>query len=179
MSEDTTRPFVFRVEISPEEVDAIAPRLREALAANGNDGEITRRAAEVAEREAKLVLEQQDLERRVRQLAEREAELGSSTDLTASERIRRAELRHPIELSEHEIESREHALLRREAEFEADIVLREDRIDEWRTELTELAQQLERRERDLAVYVEQLQGTLSYGDPLPSPPGVTELRRSA
>jgi len=38
MSEDTTGPFTFRVEISPEHVDAIAPRLREALAASGNDG---------------------------------------------------------------------------------------------------------------------------------------------
>src|ERR1051326_9258837 len=94
MSEDTTRPFVFRVEISPEEVDAIAPRLREALAANGNDGDVTRRAAAIADREAKLMLDQQDLERRARQLAEREAELGSSTDLTASERIRLAERRH-------------------------------------------------------------------------------------
>jgi len=179
MSEDTTRPFVFRVEISPEEVDAISPRLREALAANGNDGDITRRAAAIAEREAKLMLDQQDLERRARQLADREAELGSPTDLTASERIRLAERRHHIELSEHEIDSREHALLHREAEFEADVVLREDRIEEWRSELTDLEQQLERRERDLASYVEQLQATLTYGDPLPSPPGITELRRSA
>ena len=82
-------------------------------------------------------------------------------------------------LSEHEIDSREHALLHREAEFEADVVLREDRIEEWRSELTDLEQQLERRERDLASYVEQLQATLTYGDPLPSPPGITELRRSA
>jgi hypothetical protein len=179
MSDETTRPFVFRVEIAPEEVDALAPRLREALAANGNDGEITRRAAVIAEREAKLMLDQQDLERRARQLAEREAELGSSPDLTASERIRLAERRHHIEMSEHEIDSREHALLHREAEFEADVVLREDRIEEWRTELTELQRELERRERDLASYVEQLQSTLIYGDPLPSPPGITELRRSA
>jgi chromosome segregation ATPase len=179
MSDETSRPFVFRVEISPEEVDALAPRLREALAANGNDGEITRRAAAIAEREAKLMLDQQDLERRARQLAEREAELGSSDELTASERIRLAERRHHIELSEHEVESRENALLRREAEFEADVVLREDRIEYWRAELTELQRELERRERDLASYVEQLQGTVTYGDPLPSPPGITELRRSA
>jgi len=179
MSDETTRPFVFRVEIAPEEVDALAPRLREALAANGNDGEITRRAAVIAEREAKLMLDQQDLERRARQLAEREAELGSSPDLTASERIRLAERRHHIEMSEHEIDSRETALLHREAEFEADVVLREDRIEEWRTELTELQRELERRERDLASYVEQVQSTLIYGDPLPSPPGITELRRSA
>ena len=179
MSEDTTRPFVFRVEIAPEQVDAIAPRLREALAASGNDGEITRRAAAIAEREAKLLRDEEDLDRRARQLTEREAELGSSTELTASERIRFAERRHHIELSEHEIDSREQDLLQREAEFEGDVVLREDRLERWRSELTELEQHLERRERDLASYVDQLQGTITNGDPLPAPPGVTELRRSA
>ena len=129
MSEDTTGPFTFRVEISPEHVDAIAPRLREALAASGNDGDMTRRAAAVAEREEKLRRDQEELERRARQLTEREAELGSSTEMTASERIRFAERRHHIELSEHEIESRSDELLHREAEFEADVILREDRLD--------------------------------------------------
>src|SRR5262249_59122403 len=101
MSDETSRPFVFRVEISPEEVDALAPRLREALAANGNDGEITRRAAAIAEREAKLLLDQQDLERRARQLAEREAELGSSAELPASERVPPAGRRPHRPPSEH------------------------------------------------------------------------------
>jgi hypothetical protein len=180
MSEDITSPFTFRVEISPEQVDAIAPRLREALAASGNDGDITRRAAAIAEREEQLRRDQEDLERRARQLSEREAELGSSNDMTASERIRFYERRHHIELSEHEIDSRQSELLQREAEFEADVLLREDRLERWRSELTELEQQLERRERDLADYVDQLQGSVSYGEPLPSPPGITELyRRSA
>jgi hypothetical protein len=177
MSEDTS-PFVFRVEIAPEQVDAISPRLREALAASGNDGEITRRAAAIAEREEKLRHDQEELERRARQLSEREAELGSSEELTASERIRFAQRRQYIELSEHEVDTREHELLQREAEFEADVLLREDRIEQWRAELTDLEQQLDRRERDLADYVEQLQGTVTYGDPLPSPPGITELRQS-
>ena len=179
MSEDTTRPFVPRVEISPEQVDVIAPRLREALAASGNDGEMTRRAAAVAEREEKLRRDQEELDHRARLLSEREAELGSSNDLTASERIRFAERRHHIEFSEHEVETRETELLHREAEFEADVLLREDRMERWRSELTELEERLERRERDLASYVDQLQGTVTYGDPLPSPPGITELRRSA
>ena len=72
MSEDTTRPFVFRVEISPEQVDVIAPRLREALAASGNDGEMTRRAAAVADREEKLRRDQEELDHRARLLSERE-----------------------------------------------------------------------------------------------------------
>ena len=179
MAEDITRPFVFRVEIAPEQVDAIAPRLREALAASGNDGEITRRATAVAEREEKLRHDQEELDRRARLLSEREAELTSSGEPTASERIRFAERRQYIELSEHEVESREHELLQREAEFEGDVLLREDRLERWRSELTELEERLERRERDLASYVDQLQGTVTSGDPLPSPPGITELRRSA
>ena len=136
MAEDITRPFVFRVEIAPEQVDAIAPRLREALAASGNDGEITRRAAAVAEREEKLRHDQEELDRRARLLSEREAELTTSGEPTASERIRFAERRQYIELSEHEVESREHELLQREAEFEGDVLLREDRLERWRSELT-------------------------------------------
>ena len=80
--------LVLRVEISADQVDQFAPRLRESLSASGNDGELTRRAADVAAREARLAEEQADLERRAQQLSEREAELGSSDDLTASERIR-------------------------------------------------------------------------------------------
>ena len=83
-----------------------------------------------------------------------------------------------MELSEHELEEREHELLIREAEFEADVMLREERVERWRTELTTLQEQLERRERELADYVEQLQGAV-VGAPWPSPPGVSELRRIA
>jgi DNA repair exonuclease SbcCD ATPase subunit len=167
-------PFVLRVEISAEQV----PRLREALSASGNDGELTRRAVEVAEREERLRAEQEELEERARKLSEREAELGASDDLTASERIRLAQRRQTIELSEHELEEREQALLNREAEFEADVMLREERVERWRTQLTALQEQLERRERQLAEYVDQLQGAVGGGS-WPSAPGVSELRRTA
>ena len=179
MSDDRAHPFVFRVEISPDHVDAIAPRLREALAASGNDGDITRRAAEIAEREARLREEQAELDQRARRLSEREAELGSSNDLTASERIRLAERRQYLELSEHELGQREQELIEREAAFEGDVVLREERIEQWRAELMELERQLERRERDLTDYVAQVQEAFDAADRMPSPPGVTELRRSA
>ena len=49
----------------------------------------------------------------------------------------------------------------REAEFEADVQIREDRMERWRTELEELEQTLDRRERDLVSYVDQLQGAMS------------------
>jgi predicted nucleic acid-binding Zn-ribbon protein len=61
-----------------------------------------------------------------------------------------------VELSQREID-----LQQREAEFEADVQFREDRIERWRTELEELEQTLDRRERDLVSYVDQLQGAMS------------------
>ena len=60
-----------------------------------------------------------------------------------------------------ELKEREGELELREAEFEADVQLREDRMQRWRTELEELEQTLERREKDLVSYVDQLQGAMS------------------
>jgi flagellar motility protein MotE (MotC chaperone) len=62
-----------------------------------------------------------------------------------------------------ELKQRETDLQQREAEFEADVQIREDRIERWRTELEELEQTLDRRERDLVSYVDQLQGAMSSG----------------
>ncbi|MDQ2968420.1 MAG: hypothetical protein M3R37_08905 [Actinomycetota bacterium] len=76
---------------------------------------------------------------------------------------------HPI--SEHAADARvielkrlEVDLEQREAEFEADVQFREDRIERWRTELEELEQTLDRREKDLVSYVDQLQGAMSSRD---------------
>ena len=63
-----------------------------------------------------------------------------------------------------ELKQRETDLELREAEFEADVQFREDRIERWRTELEELEQTLDRRERDLVSYVDQLQGVMSSHD---------------
>jgi septal ring factor EnvC (AmiA/AmiB activator) len=63
-----------------------------------------------------------------------------------------------------ELRQRESELDQREAEFEADLQFREDRIERWRTELEELEQTLDRRERDIVSYVDQLQGVMTNGD---------------
>ena len=63
-----------------------------------------------------------------------------------------------------ELRQRESELELREAEFEADVQFREDRIERWRTELEELEQTLDRRERDLVSYVDQLQGAMAGHD---------------
>jgi hypothetical protein len=63
-----------------------------------------------------------------------------------------------------ELKRRETELDQRETEFDLDVSFREDRIERWRTELEELEQRLERRERDLVSYVDQLQGAMSGTD---------------
>jgi molecular chaperone GrpE (heat shock protein) len=63
-----------------------------------------------------------------------------------------------------ELEELRSDLEQREAEFEADVQIREDRMERWRTELEELEQNLDRRERDLISYVDQLQGAMASGN---------------
>ena len=63
-----------------------------------------------------------------------------------------------------ELKTRETDLEQREAVFEADVQFREDRMERWRSELEELEQRLDRRERDLVSYVDQLQGAMSGSD---------------
>jgi hypothetical protein len=63
-----------------------------------------------------------------------------------------------------ELKRRETELDQREAEFDLDVSFREDRIERWRTELEELEQTLDRRERDIVSYVDQLQGAMSGSD---------------
>jgi hypothetical protein len=63
-----------------------------------------------------------------------------------------------------ELKQRETDLAQREAEFEADVEFREDRIERWRTELEELERTLDRRERDLISYVDQIQGVMGGRD---------------
>ena len=84
-------------------------------------------------------------------------------DLTWAEQRLIARVRvsaHIIHLSSDKLVN-ESELELREAEFEADVQLREDRMERWRTDLEELEQTLERRERDLVSYVDQLQGAMS------------------
>jgi uncharacterized protein (DUF3084 family) len=67
----------------------------------------------------------------------------------------------PVAANSDELKRQQTDLEQREAEFEADVQIREDRMERWRTELEELEQSLDRRERDLISYVDQLQGAMS------------------
>jgi len=56
-----------------------------------------------------------------------------------------------------EIEEREAAVAQREAEIEADVDIRMDRLERRELELADLELRLDRKEKDLAVYVGNLQ----------------------
>jgi hypothetical protein len=138
--------------------------------------ELERRANGLAEREAeletRLAAAEREHETRAAELErlalERETDREDRDELTASEKIRlAARARRASELEEdlterlRDLDEREGRLDTREAEFEADVELREQRMERWRAELTELEQRLERKESELVLYVGELQGELS------------------
>jgi hypothetical protein len=138
--------------------------------------ELERRADGLAEREAELETRRAAAEREhaarvaeLEQLAvEREADREDRDELTASEKIRlAARARRASELEDdlterlRDLDEREGRLDTREAEFEADVELREQRMERWRAELTELEQRLDRKESELLLYVGEVQGELS------------------
>ena len=161
-------PLVLRVEISAENGGSLSvPALEAGLRAlaPARDHEVERRAAELERRHAKL----DEAERR---LNERELELEAGSGHTASEKIRLASREKRVANIEEELEERladvserEDALKTREVEFEADVELREQRIERWRAELTELEQRLDRKETELTLYVGELQGELAKREP--------------
>jgi exonuclease VII large subunit len=170
------KPLVLRVEISTENGGTLSvPALEAGLRAlapavapapvSMPDEELERRAAELERRETRL----EETERR---LNERELELEAGSGHTASEKIRLASREKRVTKIEEELEERltdvserEDALQTREAEFEADVELREQRIERWRTELMELEQRLDRKETELTLYVGELQGELAKREP--------------
>jgi chromosome segregation ATPase len=98
---------------------------------------------------------------RVEIAAEQAASLGPLLGATSSEPAATPMSEELSDVRVIELKRRESDLDQREAEFEADVMFREDRIERWRTELEELEQTLERRERDLVSYVDQLQGAMT------------------
>jgi chromosome segregation ATPase len=162
------KPLVLRVEISAEGGATLSlPSLLSAAEAPApaHDEELERRATDLERRAVKL----DEAERR---LNERELELDSGAGHTASEKIRLAarekrltQIEEELEGRLRDVDDREDALETREAEFEADVELREQRIERWRTELSELEQRLDRKETELTLYVGELQGELSKREP--------------
>ena len=175
MSRDPNKPLVLRVEISAEQAERFERLLAPAVAAPAFDPpsepDFERRVDELAEREARLTAQRESLLDQERLLDQRMAEVHATDGLTASEKIRLAQRTKRVAEAEQELEERtqdlehrEDALHAREAEFEADVTLREERIEEWRAELGELERRLERKETELMRYVGELQGAIARGD---------------
>lgn len=144
------KPLVLRVEISAEQASSLAPLLGA-------------RSEAVSEADSEDVVDARILELRrwESDLDQREAELAFSLLGARSEAVSEAVSEEVVEPRVLELRRRESDLDEREAKFEADVRFREDRIERWRTELDELEQTLDRRERDLVSYVDQLQGVMS------------------
>ena len=155
---------------------AVAPAPAPAPDWSAERLELERRADGLAEREAELetrlaATEREHAARLVeleRLAVERDADREDRDELTASEKIRlAARARRASELEDdlterlRDLDEREGRLDTREAEFEADVELREQRMERWRAELTELEQRLDRKESELLLYVGELQGELS------------------
>src|SRR5919202_4846528 len=127
MTEPPHSPLVLRVEISAEQVAALAPSL--GLAGNVDPA----RYAELERQRALLAQREAELQERAQQLAEQEATLAEPPRLRL---VGAAADERAVELAE-----REDALYHREAAFEADVVLREERMEQWREELDERERQ--------------------------------------
>jgi uncharacterized protein (DUF3084 family) len=150
------KPLVLRIEISAEQASSLAPLLgarSEAVFEPVSDEALDARALELSRRES-------ELEQREADLASSLAPLPGARNEAAFEPISD----EVMDARALDLRRRESDLDQREAEFEADVQFREDRIERWRTELDELEQTLDRRERDLVSYVDQLQGVMSNSD---------------
>jgi hypothetical protein len=153
------RALILRVEI-----ESIGEQLAHLLVHDAeleplpNDNERAtevRRAEELLEEQrARLQEEAQRLDRLAVELAEREAEAGG---LTAAQRIRIAHTSWQAHETQRALDD-EHAEI--DAAHEADIFLREERLEEREVELAALEQQLRRKETELMVYVADLQEEL-------------------
>jgi uncharacterized protein (DUF3084 family) len=154
------RALVLRVEIESlgEQLAHLLVRDAREVPLEEDDG----RAAEIAaaetqleEQRARLQDEAERLDRLARELADREAAAGG---LTAAQRIRIAH----GSWQAHETQRALHPEVDEvDAAHEADVFIREERLEEREAELAQLEQRLRRKETELMIYVAQLQEQLA------------------
>jgi uncharacterized protein (DUF3084 family) len=150
------RALILRVEI-----ESIGEQLAHLLVKDAQEvpfPEDDERAAELSaaesqleEQRARLQEEAERLDRLARELADREAEAGG---LTAAQRIRIAHSSWQANQTQRVLEDEPSEI---DAKHEADVFIREERLEQREAELAELEQQLRRKETELMVYVADLQ----------------------
>lgn len=157
------RALILRVEIESigEQLAHLLVRDAELEPLAGDDeraAELEQAEALLEEQRARLHEEAERLDRLAADLAEREAEAGG---LTAAQRIRIAHSSWQAHETQRALDD-EHVEI--DAAHEADIFLREERLEEREVELATLEQQLRRKETELMIYVADLQEELVRRD---------------
>jgi hypothetical protein len=159
------RALILRVEI-----ESIGEQLAQLLVKDAQEvpfpqddertAEITAAEAQLEDQRARLQEEAERLDRLARELADREAEAGG---LTAAQRIRIAHSSwqaHETQRVLHDVDDVDEV----DAAHEADVFLRELRLEQREAELATLEQQLRRKETELMVYVADVQEQLVRRD---------------
>jgi uncharacterized protein (DUF3084 family) len=150
------RALILRVEI-----ESIGEQLAHLLVKDAHEvplpeddeqaAELAAAEAQLEDQRARLQEEAERLDRLARELAEREAEAGG---LTAAQRIRIAHGSWQAHETQRVLHDEPSEI---DAKHEADVFLREERLEQREAELAELEQQLRRKETELMVYVADLQ----------------------
>jgi chromosome segregation ATPase len=153
------RALILRVEI-----ESIGEQLAHLLVKDAQEvplpeddergAEIAAAEAQLEEQRARLHEEAERLDRLARELAEREAEAGG---LTAAQRIRIAHSSWQAHETQRVLHDEVDEI---DAAHEADVFIREERLEQREAELAVLEQQLRRKETELMVYVADLQEQL-------------------
>ncbi len=157
------RALVLRVEIESigEKLAHLLVHDAEELAAlplgDVRTEQLAAAEAQLEEQRARLQEEAQRLDRLAAELADREAETG----LTAAQRIRIAHGSWQAHETQRMLDDGHDEV---DAAYEADIFLREERLEQREAELAALEQQLRRKETELMIYVADLQEELLRRD---------------
>jgi len=160
------RALILRVEI-----ESIGEQLAHLLVKDAQEvplpeddertAEIEAAEAQLEEQRARLQEEAERLDRLARDLADREAEAGG---LTAAQRIRIAHSSWQAHETQRVLHDDVDEVDEVDAAHEADVFLRELRLEQREAELATLEQQLRRKETELMVYVADVQEQLVRRD---------------
>ena len=154
-------PPVIKVEI--QNLDQISSGGSED---SSDDGRLAAERRDLDEREACLAAAEADLRERLRRVEERETTIGPEVALLESrqsvERRERRTSELEIELRERSraLDERENDLEARKAVVEADLELREEEVERREDVLAIREERLADRQRELGVYVSQIQGSI-------------------
>jgi uncharacterized protein (DUF3084 family) len=157
------RALILRVEIESLGDQLASLLVQDAQLAplpadDARTAEIAEAEAQLEEQRVRLQADAERLDRLATELAEREAAAGG---LTAAQRIRIAHGSWQAQETQRAL----HDDVELDAAHEADIFIREERLEEKETELAALEQQLRRKETELMIYVAELQEQIATRGP--------------